>query len=490
MKKPIIFFAFAFILAIGCNNSANNNKNTDSLQAAKNNALSDETANKEVSLEEIVGDNKLIMKQINGIKELKSKKTKVLSFAEYENVFKMRENLIFLFKKDEKLIKCLKECEDLHQELSEFGILAYSEKGENPGFYRDAFPSSIVDRVVLTLEDLVRDKKLIMEQLNNVKKIKANSSKIKSIAEVEKTLKMRDSLIFLLQNDEKFNNFMRGTIWQKLENELKALGINIIQAEGLFYNIIKGPFLDNVIEKVADEPYILRNKIQNLFGETLSGEYPYGNIQEEMEIVFLSEKMVSKYPGHQYNKEIMGIYSGALKTLTDIHKYTSELVTMPGNKFAGYQDEYLIGNYDSEYYNAITDTFNHKEYIKKYPKSRFTKIIKNILSNISSITTGYKILYIVQVPALTSDSVFANEKLKQEFNNLPKEIVDQSNCFKYMWLGIDIPHELHLGNGNKMTAYRFFDKKEPAEKSLKIIQKIIPSAKLVEYKIPETDKEK
>ena len=45
--------------------------------------------------------------------------------------------------------------------------------------------------------------------------------------------------------------------------------------------------------------------------------------------------------------------------------------------------------------------------------------------------------------------------------------------------------------GEKLTtiyAYRFFDKKEPAEKALAKILEVIPKAELIEYTLTETDK--
>ena len=63
--------------------------------------------------------------------------------------------------------------------------------------------------------------------------------------------------------------------------------------------------------------------------------------------------------------------------------------------------------------------------------------------------------------------------------------------FKYLWLGIDVPHTIMLRDGDEnrgVLVYRFYDKKEPAEKSLARIKKIIPKAKLVEYQLTEADK--
>ena len=77
-----------------------------------------------------------------------------------------------------------------------------------------------------------------------------------------------------------------------------------------------------------------------------------------------------------------------------------------------------------------------------------------------------------------NDAVFADAGLNEQLKKLPGEIKSQDSWFIYTWLGVDIAHSMGLGDNyeDRITVYRFFDKKEPAEKSLEVIQKIIPSA--------------
>jgi hypothetical protein len=489
MIKITFFFAFAFIFLAGCNKSANTKNGNNERQ---NVARKIKPTKKSGSLKEIIGDNILIMEQVNGIRKMKEDTTKKYSFTEFSKYLKIRDSLFVLLASDKKLIKCIQESSQYDEEFRSLGIEIYHGRGENNCFYK-CIPYDIYERTILTLEEIIGDNKLIMEQLNGLKNMIANRSKINSLADIEKTLRMRDSLIVLLNKDEKFNKIVSEDFcYQKLEEEFKSLGIYIIQAEGLYFGLDIAPILDEVIERVADEPYILRNKIRNLNSMTRGGEYPYEDISQEMEIVVLSEKMLNKYPGHEYNKEILELLCQALNCLTEVHKKTLILVNSDDNKYAGTKDFFFIGNYNADFYPCITDTSYHQDFIRKYSKSRFAKVIKKIFSNISALSyPDSKILYIIKVPPLTSDSVFADERLKQEFNNLPKEIAEQEDCFKYMWLGIDIPHLLYLSNGKdtkKVICYRFFDSREPAEKRLKLIRKLIPSAKLVKYKLPITEK--
>jgi len=78
-----------------------------------------------------------------------------------------------------------------------------------------------------------------------------------------------------------------------------------------------------------------------------------------------------------------------------------------------------------------------------------------------------------------------------QLKNLPKDIEEEGDAFKYMWLGIDVPHQLVVRDSNdnkRVIVYRFYNTKEPAEKALVEIQKVIPKAKLVEYDLTEADK--
>ena len=88
-------------------------------------------------------------------------------------------------------------------------------------------------------------------------------------------------------------------------------------------------------------------------------------------------------------------------------------------------------------------------------------------------------------------SVYDNIAFALKLKNLPKDVKNANDGFKFLWLGVDVPHTIILRNGDenkRVLVYRFFDKKEPAEKSLLEIQKIIPKAELIEYQLTEADK--
>ena len=330
------------------------------------------------------------------------------------------------------------------------------------------------------LAEFLKDNKFAIEQFQNLKKAIANQDNMKSIEDIEQALEIRDTLMRFLNNEKWFYTYMERDDADRFYDEFEAIGMQVVEAEGMFGSLAQAPIFEKVIEKVADEPYILNNKIHNLNASSHGSEYPYFDITEEMEIVPLAEKMLTKYPGHKYNKNILEMLGYALYPLTDFHRAPDDFAN------------YIVGGYDVSAYPGATDISFHKTFIEKYSKSRFAKVVEKILGNPSTLSASeFDMLYLIEVPDLIEDSVFSDEKLNEKLKKLPKDVKTANDGFKYLWLGIDVPHTIMLRDGDEnrgVLVYRFYDKKEPAEKSLARIKKIIPKAKLVEYQLTEADK--
>lgn len=329
------------------------------------------------------------------------------------------------------------------------------------------------------LEVLIGNNKLATKQLTSLKDALGNKDQIKSMRDIENVIRMRDSLISLLLSDDDFNSYMEEG--DRLYEEFASIGITLVEAEGLYFGLDQAPIIEDIIEIVADEPYRLKNKIENLYAQSHGNEYPYYDISEEMKLIPLAEKMLNKYPGHQYNKKIAEILNNSLSPLVDVHKVN------------GSDTKYIVGGYDVNYYPGATEISFHKEFAEKQKNTKYGKIVSKILKSISTLEADeFDSLYFVQIPAIDSaEAVFADENLNEMLKKLPEEIKIQDSGFKYMWLGIDIPHVFYLRNNDEVETvyiYRFYDKKSPAQKGLEVIQKIIPSAKLVGYQLTEADK--
>ncbi len=324
------------------------------------------------------------------------------------------------------------------------------------------------------LDEILKvNKELIFENLNSLKKAIAIQDKLTTSKEVESVLQIRDTLMHLLNTNNAFYRYMdKGYHFHK---EFEALGMLVVEVEDGFAELVQAPFFEKVIEKAADEPLILFNKIKNLDASAYKSEYPYHDLKDEMDLLSLAEKMLTKYSEHKYNKEILKLLTRSLHPLTDVH-----LVMEKDYKL------YLVGGYQATS-ELETDINEHNAFVENYSQSRFAKVIENIVSNISTLSSDkLDLLYFVKVPELNSEGVFADEKLNEQLANFPREIKEQSSSFKYMWLGVDVPHTFSLGKVNEsfeIVVYRFYDQKEPAEKALEKIKKIIPKAELLEYKL-------
>jgi len=331
------------------------------------------------------------------------------------------------------------------------------------------------------IEETIKHNKIASNLLDTIKKIIANRTEIESMDDIEHILKMRDSLVKLLNTDKEFENYMLETDahWY-LNEKFNKIGISFVSAEGIYICLDRAPLLNDFIEKLADKPFKLKTKIENLFGSLQGGEYPFTDISNEMELIPLAGKMLTEYPGYKHNKETAKMLDRALLPLVDFHSVGDD---------ESYS--YIVGNFSTDAYPGMTDINQHKRFIKEAKNSRFAPIIRSILNSPSNIGFGGDTLYYVSVPSLKSASVFADEKLNEQLKNLPEDISEMDDSFKYIWLGIDIPHNLIFSKNEKYTraiAYRFFDRKEPALKSLATIRKIIPGARLIEHPFSEDEK--
>ena len=138
------------------------------------------------------------------------------------------------------------------------------------------------------LESVLKDNKLVMFQLASLSQAIENKNEIKSIEDIENVFKMRDSLISLLYSAPKLDEYMENEDGTGVEEELNKLGILMVWVEGMYSGLEQAAILEDIIEKVADEPYILKNKIENLYASSIGLEYPYDAISEQMQIVPLA----------------------------------------------------------------------------------------------------------------------------------------------------------------------------------------------------------
>ncbi|ANQ51684.1 hypothetical protein MY04_4344 [Flammeovirga sp. MY04] len=320
------------------------------------------------------------------------------------------------------------------------------------------------------IRSFIKNNEKAFEQYNYLLQTLSNRDSIKTIEEVNLALASRDKLVSLLMSDNRLYEFMETGLTEDTYNEFEKLGIEIVEAEGMFFELGKAPLLTDLIEKLANEPDLLKNQIENLYSASRGSEYPFLDLEEQLKIIPLVEKLITKYPQNQYNSKALEILKEALTPLVDVHLVKSNQV-----------NNHIVGGLYVEAYPNQTDISYHKKFASE-DTTRFSKVVKNILGSISTIDYSFEKIYYIEVPEIITDSTFANQQKFEEFQNLPDVVKELNGVLTYLWLGLDVPHVLNLGNNTKsIVVYRFYDELAPAEKSLEEIKKIIPSAKLVEY---------
>jgi hypothetical protein len=327
--------------------------------------------------------------------------------------------------------------------------------------------------------------------LDKVKELNSRvclSGEINSVQQMDAIMLLRDSLMNLLYQDTAVTAYLEKMATAPdtlIEDELNRLGIQTLWAEGMCVGMSRTPFLEETIEQVGDEPYVLKNKIIARVGNTLQGEYRYYTLDASIEILTLAEKFLAKYPDHPYVRDIMEPFIESVIPFTDVHKVSE------GKDYTGY----IVSGLSWEQYPGGTEIMNHLYFVKNHKKSRFAEPVQSILQSMSALTkTVADTIYIVTVPeASKNKDVFSSPELNTRLRELPAAFFTTPTTLPYLWLGVPVAHTLNLpsdnGGINVVLAYRFFDSKEAAAKSLSVIQALIPEAQILKYHVEAASQE-
>jgi hypothetical protein len=327
--------------------------------------------------------------------------------------------------------------------------------------------------------------------LNKVKELNTRvclSEEINSVQQLDAIMLLRDSLMNLLYQDTAITAYLEkmSTVPDTLiDDEFSRLGIQTLWAEGMCVGMSRAPFLEETIERVGDEPYILKNKILARVGNTLQGEYRYYTLDASIEILTLAEKFLAKYPDHPYVKDILEPFIESVIPFTDVHKVSE------GEDYTGY----IVSGLSWEQYPGGTEIMNHLYFVKNHKNSRFAEPVQNILQSMSALTEpDADTIYIVTVPEASKDKdVFSSTELNTRLHELPAAFFSTPTTLPYLWLGVPVAHTMNLpsdsGGTNVVLAYRFFDTKEPALKSLQGIQAQIPEAQILKYHVEKASQD-
>lgn len=339
-----------------------------------------------------------------------------------------------------------------------------------------------IDTLQINTEDLnvfnqqlpILDQLLQGNALRNMVAIYANKvlrGKVSSQKDLETLLDSRSKVITLLHDKvlnpffsradtEDFYNSEKGASFEK---ELNRIGIQTISAEGMYIGLAPVAMLDKEFKQLADEPFRLFNDFVSERGKSLGGEYPYSNLEHQIQLVWLGEQMTSKYPDNPYTAKIRSDFRSALNTLTDFHQ-----VSTPAQGAF-----YIVSGLLTEPYPTMTDYEQLNNFAKRYPQSKYSRLTKSILRNTSDIKLNQdsypQPIYLVVarwIDATTTDDNADCESAEQLRNS-------------YLDKGFDVPHLLRINRRTGMqcaVCYRFYSSSEKATQALAALKKMLPDA--------------
>ena len=285
---------------------------------------------------------------------------------------------------------------------------------------------------------------------------KALNSTIDSWEKIQAILKMRDSLLYPMEDATYKYLGDSDYLEDDLYDEFESIGFAVLMPEGIFSGFSEAPVLQKEIEKYAPEDFKLYQKMQNQWSYTVS-EYPYEDLMPWYKIVYYGEQLYKKYPNSEYYKKGKELFEDALSAVTDIHK-------------AAIEDEIICcySNFENDFYPYSANCLQWDSIIAKYPNSMFIPIIKKVKEHTSFISGN--IAFVVATDKF--------EKFKDA----------REKWFNYMVSGKDIVHVLTLEENGKTSyylAYRFDSDIDIAKNYLDKIKNDFPNAEILKVEVTD-----
>ncbi len=223
--------------------------------------------------------------------------------------------------------------------------------------------------------------------------------------------------------------------------------------KGMYAGLTEAPVLADKIQEIASPEFKLYIEFQQAWANSLGTEYTYMDLKPEAKMVSLGEKLRKDFPNSDYVTLTKDAYSDAIYPLTNVH----------ASKYEG-STTYIVGGMTADVYPGWTEIANHRDFVKKYPKTKLASVVDSILVNISTLDSE-------------SDTIFT----------IVTDLVDtysqaREKASKYVMDGKDIPHfsEIKTPNGKKVALiYRFYSNSEMANKQLEKAKKLVGQAKIV-----------
>lgn len=291
---------------------------------------------------------------------------------------------------------------------------------------------------------------------------------IKTDDDLSLFLEKRDSLIRMISDSEPLCEFLskeadrwvfkhKSGDWEHYDKELGLIGIRTVFAEGMLAGFAEGPILEDVVLRVASEPFQLYITMKEAYARSYGSEYTFMDLGPEMEAIEIGEQLLRSFPESKYAELAKQILAKALFPLTDWH------IQLPADTPSKDKDKdhpfCIVGELHTRTFPYWTDIGEPKKFLEAYPGSGFSAVIARIVDDPSEIIIGRSVHVVIV----------------DEFRD---EEAARQRILTYLLQGLDIPHLITLSETSYAVAYRFFSDPEKADKALERIKKLKPEARI------------
>lgn len=254
---------------------------------------------------------------------------------------------------------------------------------------------------------------------------------LNSTSDLLRALALRDSVIEHVGSAlEVWHAEYEGPEWQEtfeaLFSEAEAMALRPIQAEGMIFGLTYGPLPDGVQTVLAPPDLSLAIDLLEIEGRTMGSEYPFSDLEAEVDLILLGEEMRRTYPASPYLPPSQEAFGQALLTLASLHPLADDELDM-----------WYAGVATSEFYPWAGDVDALQRFVQIATDSRYHAPLSAILASPP-----------VAVPEGDLELLVAARASSRE----------EATARTLAWLdeGIDVVGPIWLGADDWGVAYRYF----------------------------------
>ena len=197
---------------------------------------------------------------------------------------------------------------------------------------------------------------------------------LNTTSDLLRLLALRDSVIEnvgpLLETWDMESN---GADWQTnfdaFFEEAEAIGLSPVQAEGMIFGLTPAPLADGIVTTLAPPDLVLAIDLQDIEGRTQGSEYPFADLDAEVDLVLMGEEMRRRYPASLYLAQSQDAFAEALLTLASLHPVD------------GFEEQWFAGVAMSEFYPWAGDEQALQRFVNEGTASRYHVPLSAILAN-------------------------------------------------------------------------------------------------------------